>query len=162
LSRTRFNPRLVKLHRSYTVEEVARLYGIHRNTVRAWMKGGGPETIDDGRPALIQGKVLRAFLAARRAAGKHPCPPGTLYCMRCRQPRRPALGMADFTPKGDGAGNLCAICEVCGATMYRRARWSAVSLVLPEIEVRVAQRPQRIAECSDPSLKRAQRQDERT
>jgi hypothetical protein len=155
VSRTRFNPRLAKLHRSYTVEEIARLYGIHRNTVRAWLKGSGLHAIDSCRPALVQGKVLRAFLTARRAAGKRPCPPGTLYCMRCRQPRRPALGMADFAPKGDCAGNLCAICEVCGAIMHRRARWSAVSLVLPEIEVRVSQRPPRIAGCSAPSLKRS-------
>jgi hypothetical protein len=162
VSRTRLNPRLAKLHRSYTVEEVARLFGIHRNTVRAWLKCGGLQAIDSCRPALTQGKVLRAFLTSRRAAAKRPCPPGTLYCMRCRQPRRPALGMADFTPKGDGAGNLCAICEACGATMHRRARWSAVSVVLPEIEVRFAQGPQRIAECSDPSLKRAQRQDKRS
>lgn len=162
MSRTRLNPRLAKLHRTYTVEEVARLYGVHRNTVRAWLKGEGLRAIDDCRPALIQGKVLRAFLTARRAAGKCPCPPGTLYCMRCRQPRQPALGMADFTPIGERGGNLCAICEACGATMHRRARWSAVSLVLPEIEVRVAQRPRRIAGCSDPSLNRALRQDGRT
>ncbi len=30
------NPRLVKLHRSYTVEQIARLFDLHKNTVRAW------------------------------------------------------------------------------------------------------------------------------
>jgi hypothetical protein len=29
------NPRLVKIHRSYSVEEIARLFGIHKNTRRA-------------------------------------------------------------------------------------------------------------------------------
>lgn len=28
------NPRLAKIHRSYTVEEVAGVFGVHRNTVR--------------------------------------------------------------------------------------------------------------------------------
>ena len=34
----RLNPRRVKIHRSYTVEEVAMLFRVHKNTVRAWLK----------------------------------------------------------------------------------------------------------------------------
>jgi hypothetical protein len=34
------NHRLVKIHRSYTVEEIAKLYVIHKNTVRRWVKSG--------------------------------------------------------------------------------------------------------------------------
>lgn len=29
------NPRLVKVHRNYSVEEIARLFGIHKNTYTA-------------------------------------------------------------------------------------------------------------------------------
>jgi excisionase family DNA binding protein len=155
VSRTRLNPRLAKLHRSYTVEEVARLYGLHRNTVRAWLKGGGLAAIDGGRPVLVQGKTLRGFLEARRTGAKRPCSPGTLYCLRCRQPRQPALGMVDFIARPAGAGNLRALCETCGAPMNRRARWSTVSEVLPGIEVRVMGDPPRIAEREPLSVKRA-------
>jgi excisionase family DNA binding protein len=162
VSRTRLNPRLAKLHRSYTVEEVARLYKRHRNTVRTWLKTGGLRAIDGGKPALIQGRVLRAFLEARRVADKRPCPPGFLYCFKCRQPRQPALGMADFIPRPAGAGNLRALCEDCGTTMNRRARWCAVGAVLPGIEVRVMQAPPRIAECASPSLNSDNRQDATT
>ena len=45
------NHRLVKIHRSYTVEEIAELFGIHKNTVRDWVKGG-LATSDDKRPML--------------------------------------------------------------------------------------------------------------
>ena len=31
------NPRLAKIHRNYTVEDVSSLFGIHRNTVREWV-----------------------------------------------------------------------------------------------------------------------------
>ena len=31
------NHRLVKIHRSYTVEEIATLFGVHKNTVSHWV-----------------------------------------------------------------------------------------------------------------------------
>jgi hypothetical protein len=31
------NYRLVKIHRNYTVEEIARLLKVHKNTVRGWI-----------------------------------------------------------------------------------------------------------------------------
>jgi hypothetical protein len=37
------NPRLAKIHRNYTVEEVANVFGVHRNTVRQWIKGEAGE-----------------------------------------------------------------------------------------------------------------------
>jgi len=153
VARTRLNPRLVKANRSYTVEEIARLFGLHRNTVRSWIKDGGLQAIDRARPLLVQGQVLRAFLESRRSAARHPCPPGTLYCFRCREPRRPALGMADFAPREQGAGDLSGLCEVCGAVMHRRASHSALGAILPGVEVRVVQAPPRIADCPHPSLK---------
>jgi uncharacterized protein YjcR len=91
--RRHHNHRLVKIHRSYTVEEIARLFGIHKNTVRHWVKEG-LATSDDKRPILILGHVLAAFLQARRTKNKQTCKPGELYCVRCRAPRSPA----DYNP----------------------------------------------------------------
>ena len=59
------NPRLVKIHRNYTVEEIACLFGIHKNTVRSWIKMGLPVT-DNCRPQLILGSELAAFLGATK------------------------------------------------------------------------------------------------
>lgn len=147
---TRPNPNLAKLHRSYTVEEIARLFGTHRNTVRGWLKAG-LAAVDDRRPRIIQGQVLRAFLQARRDRAKRPCAPGTLYCCKCRTPRAPAAGSAAFETQAGCAGILRAICEVCGTRMFRRARQSGLGAIMPQIAVLILQAPPHIAECAFPS-----------
>ena len=63
MRRRRPNHRLVKIHRTYTVEEIVDLFGVHKNTVRHWVKDG-LTTTDDKRPMLILGHVLVAFLKA--------------------------------------------------------------------------------------------------
>ena len=114
----RFNPRRVKIHRSYSVSEVAKLCGAHKNTVWAWLKSGLKQ-IDQRRPVLIQGRQLAGFLQTRRERKRQPCRPGELYCFRCRMPKT-AAGKADYLPITGIAGNLKAICPDCGTRMYRR------------------------------------------
>lgn len=151
MPRTRLNPKRAKLHYAYTVDEAAHLFDLHRNTVRGWLKSGGLEPIDGGRPILIKGAALRAFLEDRRAKAKRPCPPGALYCFSCRVPRKPALGMADFRPRDTGAGDLSALCEACGTTMHRRASQTALEQILPGVPVRIVGAAPRIAEPPHPS-----------
>ena len=132
----RVHPRAVKMHRSYTVSELADRLGVHKNTVRNWQSEGLP-AIDQSRPLLFQGESVREFLSRRNASRKSPCPPGTLYCLRCRAPRAPALGMVDYFEKKPGTGNLKAFCETCEATMHRRTRRAALKAVMPGIAVQV-------------------------
>ena len=113
------NPGLVKINYSYRVDEIARRCDVCRATVRAWLKQGLP-TIDDLRPVMVRGVDLRAFLIRRRRQAKTTCPPGHLYCLKCRAPRMPAEKMADYIPQRNGAGNLAGICPVCERWMYRR------------------------------------------
>lgn len=144
----RFNPNRAKRHRCYTVEEAAALFGAHPNTVRNWLRSG-LAAIDDQHPILIRGADLRNFLANRRDASRTACPPGTLYCFRCRDPRRPALGMADFVENGMRAGSIVALCETCDAVMYRRARRNALDRVLPDVAIQFTGRPERMRECAN-------------
>ncbi len=91
------NYRRVKSHRNYTVEEVASLFSIHKNTVRIWIKAGLPVS-DKKRPLLILGPHLAHFLKDRRMKNKKTCAPGEIYCVRCRHPRSPAGYGALSTP----------------------------------------------------------------
>jgi hypothetical protein len=147
----RINSRLIKLHRSYSVEEAARALGAHKNSVRGWIKDGLP-TIDRSRPALILGQDLRAYLEGKRKAAKRPCPPGTLYCFKCRQPRPPAMGMVEATRQNATTGNLSAICEVCDTMMHRRTRLAAIAVIMPNLDVQIREAGPRLLERPSPSL----------
>ena len=147
----RINSRLIKLHRSYSVEEAARALGAHKNSVRGWIKDGLP-TIDRSRPSLILGQDLRAYLESKRKAAKRPCPPGTLYCFKCRQPRAPAMGMVEATRQNATTGNLSAICEVCNTMMHRRTRLAAIAVIMPNLDVQIREAGPRLLERPSPSL----------
>jgi len=132
--RRHHNHRLVKIHRNYTVEEIAKLFDIHKNTVRRWVKEG-LATIDEKCPILILGHALVAFLQTRRAKNKQPCKPGELYCVRCRAPRMPAGNMADYAPVTEKFGNLTAICPECDSLMNRRISVAKIGEFHGKVEI---------------------------
>ena len=145
------NHRLVKTHRNYTVEEIASLFHIHRNTVREWVKRGLP-TCDDRRPMLILGAELAAFLQARRLKNRQTCSPGELYCVRCRAPRVPAGNMADYRPKTATLGNLIGICPQCECLMYRRVNPSKLEQIRGPLDITLPQARSHIDESTGPSV----------
>lgn len=128
------NHRFAKIHRNYTVEEIAKRFGVHRNTVREWVKRGLPTT-DGKRPMLILGSDLRDFLQLQRLKNKRPCKPGELYCVRCRVPKNPAGDMADYQPLTDCLGSLVGICPTCEAMMYRRINVTKLKQVCGKLAV---------------------------
>jgi len=151
MSKRHPNPRLAKIHRNYTVEEVASLFGIHRNTVREWIKRGLP-TNDDRRPILILGRDLVAFLHARRTKNKRTCRPGEIYCVRCRAPKAPAGDMADYQAVTDTLGNLIAICSECETLMYLRVSLAKLEQVRGKLDITMMQALLHIDESARPSV----------
>ena len=147
----RVNPRAVKLHRSYSVSELAACFGVHKNTVRHWQLAG-LKPIDGGRPVLFQGTTIRDFHATRNASRKRPCLPGTLYCFRCREPRRPALNMVDYLSINASSGNIRAICATCETIMHRRASKAVLASIMPGCDVQYGEALPRLKGRSSPSL----------
>lgn len=138
----RLNPHLAKIHRNYSVEDIADLFGVHKNTVRRWINQGLP-TIDDRRPILVLGRDLREFLRARRARNKRPCRLGEFYCFRCRVPRRPAGEMADYEPTTLTSGNLVGICPSCGILIFRRTSLTKLEQIRAQLDITIQKAPRR-------------------
>jgi len=145
------NHRLVKIHRSYTVEEVSGLFGIHKNTVRNWFKNG-LAPIDSKWPTLIQGSALAAFLQERRIKNKQTCKPGELYCVRCRVPRPAGGDIAEYSPVNEKTGNLVAICPVCDAIMNRRVSLAKIGEICGNIDITFPEELRHIVDSTKPSV----------
>ncbi len=145
------NHRLVKIHRSYTAEEIANLFGIHKNTVRGWVKAGLAIS-DDKRPMLILGHDLAAFLQARRIKNKQTCKPGEIYCVGCRAPKLPAANMAEYSPVTEKFGNLKAICPDCDSIMNRRVSIAKLEQVLGKMDISFTQATGHIVESTKPTV----------
>jgi hypothetical protein len=145
------NHRLVKIHRTYTVEEMVTLLDVHRNTARRWITEG-LATIDCRRPLLVKGSVLADFLKDRRANSKRPCMPGQLYCLRCRAPKRPAESKVVYQAFTFERGNLLGVCPDCAARLCRRVSLAKMAGAIGDLHVTFPLAEEHIGESSHPSL----------
>lgn len=114
----RLNPNLAKIHRNYTVEEVADLFSVHKNTVRLWVKDGLAIN-DNKRPMLILGIQLRHYLQTKRESNKRKCQPFEIYCVRCRSPQLPAGNMVDYEPINGCMGRVIGLCPSCNGIINK-------------------------------------------
>ena len=114
------NPRRVKMHYNYTIAEASDLLGVCRNSVRNWIRLG-LETIRVRGMILILGEELRRLLTHRQAKRRVRCPPGSMFCLKCRDARRPPAGMVEQIALTPTTVNLRGLCPDCGNLMHRRA-----------------------------------------
>ena len=145
MAKRKIDARRVKFHRNYTISEVAQLLGVHKNTVQLWLKSGLPH-IREPRPVLVLGQDLKQYLNDRRQKARKPCCDGHLFCLKCREPRRPAAQMLDYVQVTLTSGNLRGICEVCETFIYRRVALLNVATVSAGCDVQFPQSQQRLIE----------------
>ena len=119
--------------------------------MRSWLQSG-LQANDDKRPTLIRGAELRRFLAERRAKAKRPTPAGMIYCLGCREPRRPAGDMVDYLPRTATSGNLEGICPACGAMLYRSVSLAKLEEIRAGLDVTVREGHGRLRQRKEPSL----------
>jgi hypothetical protein len=150
--RRRYPVNLIKQSCSYDPAEIAKLFGIHRNTVRHWLKDG-LQPIDGQRPILVHGAVLKAFISERQQGRRQKCGPGEFYCFRCRAPRKAWGNVADVVPHTQKVAKLIALCCVCATPMHRTIRRADIPKldglidIQPMASERLRDRPDASANC---------------
>ena len=142
--------RSVKRHYNLTVEEAAMTLGVHKGTVRRWIKSGLP-ALTDRKPLLILGDDLIDWLKSQRKE-RQTCGLGELYCMKCRAPRKAADATAELCPSPNGGGNLRAHCSECGTLMHRRISAGQIDQLRPHLSIALMQADMDIKECPAPSV----------
>lgn len=134
------NPRRFKIHRTYAVGEIARMCGVHKNTVARWRKAGLRPIEGSGQP-LFLGPEVSEFLERRRQAAKCPLPPGQFYCLGCRTRKEPAWGVAELITvilangKPATTGNLKGLCPDCAAVMNRKVSLAKLAAVAGNLDI---------------------------
>lgn len=114
----KYNPYLAKVNRNYTFEELACVYGVHKNTIAQWVKNG-LHCLKEKKPFLIMGTDVRLFLIEKRTARKRKCGANELYCVKCRSPSLPANNFVEYVPINATQGRLTAICCQCESIMNK-------------------------------------------
>ena len=145
------NPKLVKIHRNYTVEEISSLYKVHKNTVREWIKRG-LSVMDEKRPMLILGCDLYTYLQAQRTKNKCPCKPNQMYCFKCRAPKTPAGNMVDYQSRTEGQGNLFGICPDCETGMNRATSLKKLQQIGDLLDISLTEDLPNIVDINQPTL----------
>ncbi len=146
----RYNHRRAKIHRSYSIAEIEKLFDVHKNTVQRWISCG-LIPIERKRPFLIHGSELRRFLSASNPR-KQPCRAGEIYCVKCRVPRRPACDMVDYVAHSPTGGAIKGICPTCETIIYRAVKRADLDTTCATLSVSHSRAQQRISDSSNPSL----------
>jgi hypothetical protein len=143
--------RRIKIHRNYSIEEIARVLRVHKNTARRWTKIGLSAINDKGRPKIYLGTEIHRFLGERRARTRRPCSDGQMFCFRCREPRAPVHGEADLLPFTTEMASLCGMCQ-CGTLMYRRVSKRTLHRALVTLTVTIPKASSSIGGIRSPIL----------
>lgn len=121
-----YNPRLIKGQRSYTVEEIANVYGVDHKTCRRWLKEGLEPIRRNTKPLLIWGNDVRLFLVQKRNNKKVSLKGDEFFCMKCKKAVKAQATTVETKPTGKKIGRedreqlySTGKCNVCGTKVTR-------------------------------------------
>lgn len=120
-----YNARLIRARLTYTISEIATLFGLHIRTVQRWYKQGLIPVEVDTKPLLFTGNEIKRFLEHKRRSGKIELKDGEFYCPKCRQARSSAprsIGIIDTKRRigrDDYSVHIKGICQICSCKLTR-------------------------------------------
>ena len=121
-----YDPRRIKRNRSYTVQRLAKLYGVQPNTVRQWIKKHGLPVLEGSYPTLMHWQDIRDWMTAWQAARKWTCAPDEMSCFSCQGPRKVKAGTFRIEASNKNTFMLHGQCETCDGPMNRSSSQSKI------------------------------------
>ncbi len=120
MSRQLYPHKRVRYWDVYDIDDICTVFldkKLHPQSVRKWIKNG-LNTIDGGKPALVHGNDLIAFLKKQNTKNKCVTAFDEMFCMTCRDARPIYQNKIVLTQKA----NLLAVsglCRACKTKMYQ-------------------------------------------
>ena len=106
---TRFDPRKISKHKSYTIKELSDLVGMSEKTCFRWIEKGLPTVSGNQKPILVMGVEIKKFIKKRNSQNKIELKRYEFFCFKCkgaRRAKRGSIGISGNTKKG-----LCSVCN---------------------------------------------------
>lgn len=125
MSKRLYSHRQVRYWYTYNIEDICTLFsdvGLHAQTVRKWIKNG-LNTIDTGKPVLVYGYDLIAYLKKNNASNKCKTAFGEMYCMGC-QDARPIFRNKIAVEQKSQFLKVQGICRECKKSMFKNYKLS--------------------------------------
>lgn len=148
--RQKINILRVRQNANYTIQDISSLLGVHKHTVREWLRKGLPK-IDDQKPFLIHGRELKNFLQSRRKARRRKCSLDEFYCLRCRAPRHAMGRLADVVQRNEKSLMVSALCEICSTPIHKIQSLKNLPKLFQVFDIS-KQHQKRLSECLPLSL----------
>lgn len=117
--RRRYNLSRIRMNYTYSVEEVADLFGIATMTVFRWIANEGLNRLPNSKKYFVHGSDLRKFLKHKNGKNKKPCANHEIYCCRCRKPQLPDLRCLKTKNIPNGTIRVLSKCSVCSAPLNK-------------------------------------------
>lgn len=122
-----------RLHRSYTMRELADTLGVHVRTVQGWHSEGMPAIDEQDRPLLFLGGTVRTFLKKRLNKRRTTLGSDEIYCLRCASGVTPTAQTVSVEVTDRRLGRcsrqliIRATCPKCGGTVVRFASLQSIN-----------------------------------
>jgi len=125
MSRRLYPHKRVRYWYAYDVDDICTLFsdlGLHPQTVRKWIKNG-LKTMDAGKPALVYGHDLIAYLKKNNNANKCKTAFDEIYCMGC-QDARPLFRNKIAVEQKSQFLKVQGACRECKKPMFKNYKLS--------------------------------------
>lgn len=106
---TKFDPRKISKHRSYTLRELSDLVGMSEKTCFRWIEKGLTIVPGSQKPILILGSEVKDFIRKKNSGAKVKLERHEFYCFTCKLPRRAKRGSIGVS--GNRKIGLCSVCN---------------------------------------------------
>ena len=125
MSKRLYPHKRVRYWYAYDIDDICTLFsdlGLHPQTVRKWIKNG-LKTMDAGKPALVYGHDLIAYLKKSNNANKCKTAFDEMYCMGCQDAR--SIFQNKITAKQKAKFlQVQAMCRTCKKRMFKNYKLS--------------------------------------